>query len=150
MGALGAALVAAACKDSSAPGRATIPRAALNGTYNCTRMFALYRGPQGAGWYTGTCGAYIKITDSTRADSIETFPFTIYPTDIVRRRDFPDATLVYDSTARIAVMQYEARPTDVYDVSSDGSHIVFDQRFNPFDFSGDGQPDSLLLRFVRQ
>jgi hypothetical protein len=150
LAALAALGVGTACKDSNEPPTLRIPRASLNGDYVCTRMLAYLDGPQGLGWYTGNCNAYISVTNPSRRDSIETFPFEIRIDDSVFRIDFPEGTLQYDSLDFEAVVSYAELDPDIYHVGIEGGRIVLEQVFQPFDFSGDGAADSLVLTFTRQ
>lgn len=147
------AATAIACKkDSVGPVRDPGPsRALLDGDYDCVEFRAFYQGNMGLGYYRGSCRAYLTITNPTRSDSIETFPFTIFPSNDVSRIDFPSGfgALSYDSSTSIATISYPSRPNDVFDVSLEGGLIFFDQTLF-FDFSGDGQADSLFLTFIKQ
>ena len=145
-----AIVVAVACKKDKTTGpRTTAPRReALNGDYVCQQMFAFYAGPSGTGWYTGSCIAYLN-TFPGRRDSIESVPFTIGANDLVHRPEFEDGALQYDSTSGEAFVTYSYKVPDEFVAEFNGSAVQLRQLFTPFDLSGDGQPDSLVLVFRR-
>jgi hypothetical protein len=146
--ALAGAVAAAACGSSTEAPKLAVPRADLNGDFVCVSSIAYYNGPSGLGYYKGSCNAYLSRTNPSRADSIDTAPFTILSTNAVRRVDFPGATMQYDSTSGVVVLHYSARPDEVYQVGFQSGSWYLERDFPPFDFTGDGQIDSLRLFFA--
>lgn len=140
-------VVAVACKDSSGPARPP-SRADLNGIYQCERVDAYYYNPttRVAQWRYGDCAAYISVTNPSRADSIDTMAFAIRPNNSVQRFvEVVNGTAQYDSTSGMLYILYPDRPTD--SMRAGNERLV--QRYPPFDFTGDGRTDSLVITFLR-
>ncbi len=141
---------AVACRnDPTAPRLNGPSRSVLNGSYTCVGFKAFYQGPDGLGYYRGSCLNYLMISNPTRADSTETFPFTINPNNDVSRVGFPGGVgmLQYDDAAARATIVYQGRSNDDFDVTVDAGAILFEQTL-VFDFSGDRRADSLFLTFM--
>jgi hypothetical protein len=140
----------AACSDDGPSGTAAKPdRALLNGAYDCVQFQAYTVGPQGAGYYQGSCVAYLAFANASLADSGRTFPFTVSDDNTVSRLDYPIGTIAYDTAAVVAVITYPGLPEDQYSVSVDNTFTYFDQKL-VFDFSGDSQMDTLYLTFANR
>jgi hypothetical protein len=148
-GAVIAITFAVACKDSAAPKPRVLPRAALNGTFQCSAFAGYYNKGAGAHYYTGTCAQYVSDTRPQRTDSIETITFSIDSAGVVRRRDFPDGHATFDEATGELTISYVARPSDHYLVKVDQLGWFLEQQLAPFDFSGDGIADTLRLAFVK-
>jgi hypothetical protein len=145
-----AAASLASCKDDGPSGTAAKPdRTLLDGDYECTQFTAYTVGPQGPGYYQGSCVAYLAFADPALADSGRTYPFTVSEDNSVLRLDYPEGTIAYDTAAVIAVISYPGLPQDQYTVSADNAFTYFDQKL-VFDFSGDAQIDTLYLTFVNR
>ena len=127
------------------------PPALLIGTYECVHFLGFYVGPQGKGYYQGSCQAYVNVTKNpSRADSIERQTFTINDRFEVSRPEFETGVFVYDSAASRAVINYTSgRSSDVFSVWGEGQNTLT-QTFFPFDYNDDGLPDSLRLTFKKQ
>ncbi|HSJ63022.1 MAG TPA: hypothetical protein VK922_03850 [Gemmatimonadaceae bacterium] len=139
-----------ACKSDSSSGPPAKPdRALLDGDYNCEQFQAYTVGPQGAGWYEGSCLAYLTFASPTLADSGRTYPFTVSEDNTVFRLDYPQGTIAYDTAAVVAVISYPGLPQDQYTVSVDNTFTYFLQKL-VFDFSGDAQMDTLYLTFANR
>lgn len=142
--------VAAACKDDSTSGpRAKPDRTLLDGDYTCSQFTAWTNGPQGLGYYQGSCNAYLGFANPSLADSGRTFPFTVATDNSVSRLDYPTGTIAYDTAAVVAVISYPGLPADTYTVDVDNAFTYFEQKL-VFDFSGDAQMDTLYLLFSNQ
>jgi hypothetical protein len=148
--AFAAAALLAACSDDDPSGPAPAPdRALLDGDYTCTQFVAYTDGAQGPGYYQGSCTAYLNFAEPTLADSGRTFPFTVDADNSVSRLDYPPGNIAYDTTAVVAVIAYPGFPADEYTVNADAAFTYFEQQL-VFDFSGDGQTDTLYLLFTNQ
>jgi hypothetical protein len=121
----------------------------LDGDYACSGFTAYTIGSQGAGYYEGSCNAYLAFASPSLADSGRTYPFTISSDNSVVRLDYPTGTLAYDSAAVMAVVSYPGLPQDQYEVEVDNTFTYFRQKL-AFDFSGDSQIDTLYLLFVNR
>ena len=144
-----AAVAAVACKkdNPTGPRGSVFPsRESLNGEFTCVQMFAFYPGPSGTGWYTGNCNAYRSAFPSRR-DSIETVSFTILSSNQVTRPEFAEGALQYDTTSGEALVTYSFKQPDSFVAEFNGGVVQLRQSFQPFDLSGDGTPDSLVLVF---
>jgi len=145
-----AAVVGAACNDEKTGPRGSIQRAELNGTYSCRQVDAYFAGSQGIGWYRfPTCAAYYTVTNPSRADSVETFPFTVTETDLFRRKDSPDGAIRYDSTTATLTVNYADRPSEDYRAISDPQGLLLIRRLPPLDFNSDSQSDSVIVYFLQ-
>ena len=139
------------CGDEKTGPRGSISREELNGDYECQRGLGYFAGPSGTGWYEfRSCPAYYTVTNPSRADSAETFPFTITEGDRFLRQDFPDAILRYDAATSTAFVDYADRPDEAYGAVYAVEGLVLVRRPETFDFSGDGEPDSLELYFLKK
>lgn len=139
--------LAAACSDDKSSGPAAKPdRALLDGDYVCSQFTAWTDGPQGPGYYQGTCNAYLNFASPTLADSGRTYPFSVETDNTVSRLDYPTGTIAYDTAAVLAVISYPGEPQDTYNVDVDNVFTYFEQKL-VFDFSGDAQMDTLYLLF---
>ena len=148
--ALVAAATLAACKSDRTSGPPAKPdRALLDGDYDCAQFQAYTIGPQGAGYYQGSCLAYLSFASPSLADSGRTFPFTVDEDNTVLRLDYPQGTIAYDTAAVVAVITYPGLPQDEYAVSVDNTFTYFLQKL-VFDFSGDAQMDTLYLTFANR
>ncbi|MGI8842950.1 MAG: hypothetical protein ACR2HZ_04560 [Gemmatimonadaceae bacterium] len=67
----------------------------------------------------------------------------------VFRLDYPEGTIAYDSAAVVAAVSYPGFPQDIYTVAVDNTFTYFEQKL-VFDFSGDGQTDTLYLVFTNR
>lgn len=121
----------------------------LDGTYDCVAFVGYTNGPQGLGYYRGNCRAYLGFANPTLADSGRTFPFEVESNGRVLRLDYPEGVLQYDTAAVLATITYPGEPPDEYAVSADATFTYFDQKL-VFDFSGDGQADTLYLTFANR
>ena len=125
------------------------PKTELIGAYECVQFLGFYKGASGTGWYRGSCLAYANVTNPTRADSLEAQDFDVTPSYNVNRPDFETGTLVYDSANAMATVNYATgRASESYEVWSDGEGFLT-RRFVPFDYTGDGIPDSLIISYRR-
>jgi hypothetical protein len=143
------AAILACSGDPKAVGPAKPPSPTLLiGTYHCVHFLGYYQGSQGTGYYQGSCAAYVNVTKNpSRLDSIETKDFTINDRLEVTRPDFETGLFVYDSAASRATVNYSTgRQSQVFSVWGEGQNTLT-QTFFPFDYNGDGLPDSLRLTF---
>ena len=143
-----ACTVAACGGDPKTTGpRKPPPKTELIGTYECVQFLGFYNGSSGTGWYRGSCTAYVNVTNPTRLDSIEVQQFDVTPAYNVNRPDFETGTLVYDSASAVANINYATgRTSETYDVWVEGEDFLT-RRFSPFDYTGDGAPDSLTITY---
>lgn len=144
-----AALIACGKEAPTSPGT-KLSRVRLNGEYTCVEFQGYFVGPQGPGLYEGSCGAYVSATNPSRRDSIELAPFAINENNSVSRQDFPSAVVSYDSTSAKVTFTGAEIETEVYDAVVQGGTVYLVRRFDPFDFSGDGLVDDLLLVYRRR
>ena len=148
--ALVAVTALAACSSDKSSGPPPKPdRALLDGDYDCSGFQAYTVGPQGPGYYEGSCNAYLTFANPALADSGRTYPFSVDSDNSVFRLDYPEGTLAYDSAAVIAVVSYPGLPQDQYEVEADNAFTYFRQKL-VFDFSGDAQMDTLYLLFTNR
>ncbi|MFN2399537.1 MAG: hypothetical protein ABR543_12995 [Gemmatimonadaceae bacterium] len=138
-----------ACNDKGPSAPQLLLRAALNGSYTCAESFFHYAGPQGLGFYLGSCQNYLSATNPNRADSAETKPFTILQNNTFSRLDFPAGTVQYDSTTQVVRVTFPDRPAENYVAAVETGRLVLSQRYPAFDFSGDGIADTLIVRFTK-
>lgn len=145
-----AAVTLVAC-NSDRTGRppANPGRSLLDGEYTCAGFEAYTIGDQGPGYYGGSCTAYLTFADPALADSGRTYPFIVNTDNTVSRLDYPEGAIAYDSTAVVAVISYPGFPQDIYNVAVDNVFTYFEQKL-VFDFSGDGQTDTLYLVFTNR
>src|SRR5205823_5959369 len=124
----------------------------LNGQFDCAQVFAFYPGAQGTAWYTASCNAYVtKITNPSRAGDIETLSFHVTAGGQVTRAEFDAGTLQYDTASGEAVVSYDFKsPDDYFAQFASTGKIQLKQLFTPFDYTGDGKPDSLIVIFQKQ
>ena len=142
--------VLAACSDDDPSGPPPAPdRALLDGDYTCAQFTAWTNGPQGPGYYQGSCNAYLDFASPALADSGRTYPFTVATDNTVLRLDYPQGSIAYDTTARVAIVSYPGLPQDTYSVEVDNTFTYFEQQL-VFDFSGDAQMDTLYLTFTNR
>jgi hypothetical protein len=140
----------AGCNSDSSSGPPAKPdRALLDGDYDCSGFQAYTVGPQGPGYYEGSCNAYLTFANPALADSGRTYPFSVASDNSVSRLDYPQGTLAYDTTAVIAVVSYPGLPPDQYEVEVDNTFTYFRQKL-VFDFSGDARIDTLYLLFTNR
>ena len=139
-----------ACSDDDPGGpRAAPDRDLLDGDYTCAGFEAYTIGDQGPGLYGGSCSAYLNFANPALADSGRTFPFVVSSDNTVSRLDYPEGTIAYDSAAVLAVVSYPGFPQDIYTIAVDNTFTYFEQKL-VFDFSGDGQTDTLYLVFTNR
>lgn len=124
-------------------------KAQLIGSYTCYRFIGYYKGSEGTGYYAGSCVAYARATNPSRADSIEVQDFQVMTSFGVTRPDFEQGTFVYDSANAQATINYSTdRPSEVYEVWVPGANFLT-RTFVPFDYTGDGLIDSLTLTYQK-
>lgn len=147
---LGATTLIACSKDAPTGSGTRLSRARLNGEYTCVEFQGYFAGPQGPGVYEGSCGAYVAATNPSRRDSIELAPFAINENNSVSRQEFPSAVVSYDSTSAKLTISGAEMETEEYDAIVQGGVVYLVRHFAPFDFSGDGLVDELLLVYRRR
>ena len=137
-------------KDGPTATGARLSRSRLNGEYSCVQFEGYFVGPQGPGLYEGTCEAYLSSTNPSRRDSIEVAAFSINEDNSVSRQDFPAATASFDSTTARLVISGTEIATEHYDAFLQSGIVYLVRTFEPFDFSGDGIDDELVLIYRRR
>jgi hypothetical protein len=148
---LAAAVVIMACGgDGPTSGGARIPRALLSGDYTCVQFEGVFVGPKGLGQYEGTCEAYANVSNPSRRDSSELAPFTIGEDNSISRQEFSAATLVYDSTTAVLIVTDAEQNVEHYQAVLQNGVVYLVREFEPFDFSGDGLDDELVLIYRRR
>ena len=143
-------IIAACGKDGPTSTDALLSRSRLNGEYSCVAFEGFFAGPQGPGLYEGTCEAYLSSTNPSRRDSIEVAIFAINEDNSVARQDFPAATAVFDSTTAKLTISGAEIATERYDAFVQNGVVYLARTFQPFDFSGDGLADELMLIYRRR
>jgi hypothetical protein len=100
--------------------------------------------------YEGTCEAYLSATNPSRRDSIEVAAFAINEDNSVTRQEFPAATAAFDSTTAKLTISGAEIETEQYGAFVQNGVVYLIRTFDPFDFSGDGLVDDLVLIYRRR
>jgi len=147
-----AGVLVLACSDDKVGPRGGLSRAEINGYYECDHALGWVsgRGPNDSYFQAG-CGGYLSLTKPDRTDLGETFPFTITATDRLRREDFQDEGVVqFDSTSGTMTVAFPSAPAETYVAVYVGTQLQLVRQVPAFDYTGDGQVDSLELYFRKQ
>ena len=144
-----AGVLVLACSDDKVGPRGRVSRAEINGYYECIQALGWVSGRSAEeSYFRAGCPGYLSLTNPDRTDYGDTFPFTITGTDRLRREDFQDEGVVqFDSTSATMTVAFPARPAETYLAVYVGQQLQLIRQVPAFDYTGDGQADSLELYF---